>query len=131
MAFVDIPFVRTWSIALSGETERYGHSDNSGYLDAKSGTNDWTATVVSNLTKAGVTITVGDDFTLHFYQDGTLFWSGVILVESIDISSDSDSGNTVQVTYNVGGHGALTNVTGATTAPLSSVNGNVQWEVVA
>lgn len=127
MAFTAIPHVKSWTVNPSAELHAIGTSGTAGWKNRVTGTADWTASVVCAAQGAGPPLAEGDSATLQLWENGSQYWTGAAVVESIESEADRDSGAPVLYTINFGGNGALSETGGSGSTLIGSIAADAKW----
>ena len=125
-----IPDVTSWTVNPMVDTHTYATATVAGVRKRIIGHADWTATVEALAQGSGpdpAALVEGAGGTLALYEDGSQYWSGVCVCQSVTVTVPIDDGGPVTYTYTFEGNGALTEAGGSGTAPFSSQNGNATW----
>lgn len=104
--------VTSWNVEKVADNKPYASSSTAGYRKRVSGVKDWTGTleVLPNDTpKLESYCEVGDTKTVELFLDGTLKYSGPIIIDKIGVKVDIQSGEVIAGTVDFSGNGAWTN----------------------
>lgn len=101
--------VKNWSITHTSNNSAWGSSSTGGYKNRVPGTKDWSGTItVARDVAAVIPFVVGNTYTLNLTENGTKFYTGNGIVDSVAETIDVDNGTQTDVVVAFSAAGALT-----------------------
>lgn len=96
----DIPHSRGWSFTPTSDNKQYASSDTAGHISRVAGHKDHSLTVRAYLDDAtdieGI-LREGDTGVMNLYEDDTRFWACPVIVDSIEVTTEIEGGELVEV----------------------------------
>lgn len=102
---VDVSDCREWTLSLTGNVKAYASSSTSGGHSRVAGNKDATARFSVYLRTSSEQYDAfreGDSGTFDLFQNGTLYWSGTFMVETMEIGTPIESGDPVRIDVTIG-----------------------------
>ena len=107
----DIPDSRGWNFSPTSDNKQYASSDTSGHISRVAGHKDHSGTVRCYLdsgTDLEGILLAGDTGTFKLYEDVTRFWECPVIIDSIEITTEIEGGEIVEVSINFSATAAFT-----------------------